>query len=85
MNKKLWQDLAIGTGIGILVTFITQWGPGGCELLFIILAAIGGVIGGRKINKWWGAIVGGTAIYVVLFLLAGIYWLLIILGVPLAQ
>jgi len=46
MNKKLWGDLAIGTGIGILISLITQWDP---ELLFITLSAIGGEIGGRKI------------------------------------
>jgi len=55
LNKILWQNLAIGIGIGILVTLIAQWGPWIYELpfIFIIFAAIGGVIGGRKINKWW--------------------------------
>ena len=82
MNKKLWQDLAIGTGIGILISLITQWGP---NLLFITLSAIGGVLGGRKIKNWWGAVVGGIVVNIFPWLLFGIYVLLIYLGVPLAQ
>jgi len=82
ITKKQLRDIAIGAGIGILASMIIR-GP--FTWLIIILSAIGGVIGGNKIDKWWGALVGGAGIFIIVLLLIGIYLLLMLLGVPLAQ
>ena len=80
MNQKgsrdliiaIGRDLATGIGIGIIVAIIVD----GSEMIFITLGAIGGVIGGRLIKKWWGAIVGGIAGNIPLYLLVLVYLLL---------
>ena len=80
MNQKgsrdliiaIGRDLATGIGIGIIVAIIVD----GSEMIFITLGAIGGVIGGRLIKKWWGAIVGGIAGNIALYLLVLVYLLL---------
>ena len=80
MKKQPWKDfaigvgrdLAIGIGIGILVAIFV----GGSELLFIIVSVIGSVMGGRVSKQWWGAVLGGFAGNLAIYLLVLIYLLL---------
>jgi hypothetical protein len=47
VDKSIFWDIAIGAGIGGIAAVVV----GGAELFFIILCAIGGMIGGRKAKK----------------------------------
>jgi len=61
-----WRDIAIGSLIGMLSTTLGIWTwiysiLGGSYITFLIInviCVISSVIGGHKIKKWWGALVG---------------------------
>lgn len=65
-NKSIGRDLAIGAGIGILISLIVQ--VSSSTLFFLTVALIGSVIGGQLIGKWWGAVIGVIVSYFIVFL-----------------
>lgn len=72
LSFGIGRDLAIGIGIGIFVAILV----GGSEIIFLTLSATGAIIGGRVSKQWWGAVLGGIAGVLALYLLILVYLLL---------